>query len=61
MWCVCVPLNTHISHCWLQEAKIACSAVMIQDFMKVFSILIKYTVAKAQCILSVDKGVLCLT
>lgn len=47
MWCVCVPLNTHISHCWLQEAKIACSAVMIQDFMKVFSILIKYTVAKA--------------
>ena len=62
--CVCVHvqvcLNAPIMHFWLQEARTACSAVVTQGFMDVLSILVKDSMLKAQCFLSVNRGALCL-
>lgn len=53
--CACMCLKTHIAHCWLQKPR-----QIAQDFIGILSILIKYTILKAQCILSVSRKVLCL-
>ena len=65
-WVMCVRvhvqvcLNAPVMHFWLQEARTACSAVMTQGFMDVISILVKDSMLKAQCFLSVNRGALCL-
>lgn len=57
--CACMYLEARpsTSHLWLQKAKVACSAVMIQDFRQS---LFECIMLKASCGLPVDTGLLCL-